>query len=49
MNFPIIAAGTASIFALLQVFLARLVVFARFKHKVGIGDGGSEKVICEYK
>ncbi|AFY56907.1 putative MAPEG superfamily protein related to glutathione S-transferase [Rivularia sp. PCC 7116] len=42
MNFPVIAAGCASILALLQVFLAGLVGFARFKHKVGIGDGGNE-------
>jgi len=44
MNFPTIAAGTASILALIQIFLAGLVIFARFNHKVGIGDGGNENL-----
>ncbi|MGF1492549.1 MAG: MAPEG family protein [Microcoleaceae cyanobacterium] len=44
MEFPVISAGTASVLALLQIFLALLVGFFRIKYKVGIGDSGHEKL-----
>ena len=44
MDFPVIAAVTASGLALLQIFLGFLVGFALFKHKIGIGDGGNENL-----
>ena len=44
MDFPVIAAATASILALLQTFLVFLVGFARLKHNIGIGDGGNENL-----
>ena len=44
MDFPFIAATTATILAFLQVFLGALVGLKRFTTKTGIGDGGSESL-----
>jgi len=44
MDFPIIAAVTASIITFLKMFLAFRVGFARLSSKVSIGDGGNESL-----